>query len=55
MNKDIKICFMGTPTFGRIVLERLIEEYSVVLVVSQPDSFTNGNRKQITPEVKKRM
>ena len=53
MNKDIKICFMGTPTFGRIVLEKLIEEYSVVLVVSQPDSFTNGKRKQIIPEVKK--
>ncbi|MCB9498801.1 MAG: methionyl-tRNA formyltransferase [Bacillales bacterium] len=37
MNKKIKICFMGTPEFGANVLKKLIENYTVVLVVTQPD------------------
>jgi len=35
--KDKKIVFMGTPTFAVPVLTSLIENYNVVLVVSQPD------------------
>ena len=52
MNKDIKICFMGSPLFGRNVLEKLIEEFNVVLVVSQPDSYTKGGRVVIEQPVK---
>lgn len=52
MNKNIKICFMGSPLFGRNVLEKLIEEFNVVLVVTQPDSYTNGGRKIIEQPVK---
>lgn len=35
--KDIKVIFMGTPTFSVPVLEKLIENTNVILVVSQPD------------------
>ena len=35
--KNLKVIFMGTPTFAVPVLEKLIEETNVVLVVSQPD------------------
>ncbi len=51
MNKDIKVIFMGTPHFGKVVLERLNKEYNVVLVVTQPDSF-NRRGKLIKEEVK---
>lgn len=33
----MKVIFMGTPDFAVPVLEGLIENYEVVLVVSQPD------------------
>ena len=52
MNKNIRICFMGTPHFGKNVLEKLNEEYNVVLVVTQPDK--KGKRGElIESEVKK--
>lgn len=35
--KDIKVVFMGTPTFAVPVLENLNKETNVILVVSQPD------------------
>ena len=35
--KDIKVIFMGTPSFAVPVLEKLIKETNVILVVSQPD------------------
>lgn len=35
--KDIKVVFMGTPSFAYPVLESLIDNYNVVMVVSQPD------------------
>ena len=35
--KDIRIVFMGTPSFAVPILESLIEEYNVVMVVCQPD------------------
>lgn len=36
-NKDLKVVFMGTPSFAKVVLEGLIDIYNVVLVVCQPD------------------
>ena len=35
--KDIKVVFMGTPTFSVPILEALIKNTNVLLVVSQPD------------------
>ena len=35
--KNLKVIFMGTPTFAVPVLEKLIENTNVILVVSQPD------------------
>ena len=35
--KNLKVVFMGTPTFSVPILDALIKETNVVLVVSQPD------------------
>ena len=35
--KNIKVVFMGTPSFAVPILESLIENTNVVMVVSQPD------------------
>ena len=35
--KDIKVVFMGTPSFAVPILEALIKETNVVMVVSKPD------------------
>ena len=35
--KDLKVVFMGTPTFSVPVLKELIENCNVIMVVSQPD------------------
>ena len=35
--KDIKVVFMGTPSFAVPILENLIKETNVILLVSQPD------------------
>ena len=35
--KNLKVVFMGTPTFSVPVLEKLIENTNIILVVSQPD------------------
>lgn len=43
---------MGSPTFGKNVLEKLIEEFNVVLVVTKPDSYTKGGRVIIEQPVK---
>ena len=37
MYKDIKIVFMGTPSFAVPILEALIDKYNVIMVVCQPD------------------
>lgn len=51
--KDAKIIFMGTASFSKQVLEKLLENnYNVVAVVTQPDRFV-GRKKVLTmPEVK---
>jgi len=35
--KNLKVIFMGTPTFSVPILEALIKETNVIMVVSQPD------------------
>ena len=35
--KNLKVVFMGTPTFSVPVLEALIDNTNVLMVVSQPD------------------
>ena len=35
--KDIRIVFMGTPSFAVPILDEVIMKYNVVMVVSQPD------------------
>ena len=35
--KDIKVIFMGTPSFAVPVLKKLIENTNVIMVVCQPD------------------
>lgn len=35
--KNIRIVFMGTPSFAVPILEEVIKKYNVVMVVSQPD------------------
>lgn len=35
--KNLKVIFMGTPSFSTPALEQLIEKTNVILVVSQPD------------------
>lgn len=46
--KNPKIVFMGTPDFAVPVLEMLIENYNVVLVVTQPDKPV-GRHQVLTP------
>lgn len=41
----LKIVFMGTPAFSVPILEKLIEEYDVIGVVTQPDKVVG--RKQV--------
>ena len=45
---DLKILYMGTPDFSVLPLERLIENYNVIGVVTQPDKEV-GRKKIITP------
>ena len=42
----MRIVFMGTPEFSVPILESLIENYKVVLVVTQPDKLV-GRKKQL--------
>ncbi|MCI8575878.1 MAG: methionyl-tRNA formyltransferase [Bacilli bacterium] len=46
--KDKKIVFMGTPDFAVPILQMLIENYDVVLVVTQPDKPV-GRKQIMTP------
>ena len=52
MKKEIKIVFMGTPSFAVPILEGLIENYNVELVVCQPDRKKNRKGDIIIPETK---
>lgn len=52
-SKEMKIVFMGTPEYAKVVLSGLLEQnYNVVLVVSQPDKKV-GRKQIITPSITK--
>ena len=50
--KDIKVVFMGTPSFAVPILESLIKEYNVVMVVCQPDREKDRHGNVIYPPCK---
>lgn len=51
--KKTRILFMGTSTFSREVLQRLIDEnYNIVGVVTQPDRYVGRKKILKMPEVK---
>lgn len=50
--KEIRVAFMGTPSFAVPILEGLIENYNVVMVVCQPDRKKNRRGELIKPETK---
>lgn len=51
--KNIKVIFMGTPSFAVPILESLIKEYDVVMVVCQPDREKDRKGNLIYPPCKK--
>lgn len=52
MKNQIRVVFMGTPSFAVPVLEGLIEHYHVVMVVCQPDRKKNRRGEVIVPDTK---
>lgn len=50
--KNIKVVFMGTPSFAVPILEALIKEYNVVMVVCQPDREKDRKGNVIYPPCK---
>lgn len=50
--KDIKVVFMGTPSFAVPILQSLIDNYNVVLVVCQPDKEKDRKGKVVIPKTK---
>lgn len=51
--KNINVIFMGTPDFAVPVLEMLIENYNVILVVSQPDREKDRKGNLLATPIKK--
>ncbi len=51
--KDIRVVFMGTPSFAVPILESLIDNYNVVMVVCQPDRKKNRKGEVEYPDTKK--
>ena len=51
--KDIKVVFMGTPSFSVPILEKLIENTNVIMVVFQPDKEKDRKGNIVFPETKK--
>lgn len=52
MMKDVKVVFMGTPSFAVPILEALIRECNVVMVVCQPDREKDRKGNVIYPPCK---
>lgn len=50
---DLRVVFMGTPSFAVPVLEGLIDNYNVVLVVCQPDRKKDRKGNVIFPDTKR--
>ncbi len=53
MENKLRVVFMGTPDFSVPVLEGLMENYNVVLVVTQPDKEVGRHKVLTPPPVKK--
>ena len=51
--KDKRIIFMGTPDFAVPVLEKLIANYQVIMVVTQPDAFVGRKKELVYSPIKK--
>ena len=51
--KDIKVIFMGTPEFSLNVLSMLIENTSVIAVVTQPDKIVGKSKEKSFTPIKK--
>lgn len=51
--KELKVVFMGTPTFSAPILKKLIENTNVIMVVSQPDREKNRKGELLPTETKK--
>ncbi len=53
---EIRVCFLGTPEFAAVSLQRLLsdEHYKIVGVVSQPDRPA-GRKLQLTPSPVKKL
>jgi len=54
MKDELKIIFMGTPEFARVILEKLIasETYKPSLVITQPDKPVGRKQTLTSPPVK---
>lgn len=50
--KNVRVVFMGTPSFAVPILEGLIQNYQVVLVVCQPDRKKDRKGNMIVPDTK---
>lgn len=51
--EEIRVVFMGTPSFAVPILEGLIEHYQVVMVVCQPDKKKDRKGNVVLPDTKK--
>ena len=52
IKKELRVVFMGTPTFSVPVLEALIKNYKVKAVVTQPDKQVGRSGKLAKPPIK---
>ena len=52
VKKELKVVFMGTPTFSVPVLDALIKNYKVKAVITQPDKQVGRSGKIAKPPVK---
>lgn len=53
VEKDVKIVFMGTPSFAVPILEGLLEQYKIRAVVTQPDKKVGREGNIIFSPIKK--
>ncbi len=52
MAKKPRIVFFGSPAFGQVILKRLLEDFAVAGVVTQPDRSRGRGRKRLPTPVK---
>lgn len=51
--KELKIVYMGTPTFSAVVLKDLLQKYKIRAVVTQPDRKFDRDHELVISPVKK--